>query len=104
MSIESQQSLPLLPLRNGVFFPGGVITLNVGRPKSIALIKAADPTETLLAIVTQKDPEIEDPSEEDLYRIGTLARILKIQKNWPQHLQPDGPRYPAHRIGTHPHG
>ena len=80
MSIESQQSLPLLPLRNGVFFPGGVITLNVGRPKSIALIKAADPTETLLAIVTQKDPEIEDPSEEDLYRIGTLARILKIQK------------------------
>ncbi|MEM1007970.1 MAG: endopeptidase La [Myxococcota bacterium] len=80
MSIENQQSLPLLPLRNGVFFPGGVITLNVGRPKSIALIKAADPTETLLAIVTQKDPEVEDPVEDDLYRIGTLARILKIQK------------------------
>ena len=66
MSIENQQSLPLLPLRNGVFFPGGVITLNVGRPKSIALIKAADPTETLLAIITQRDPEIEDPKEEDL--------------------------------------
>ena len=80
MSIESQQSLPLLPLRNGVFFPGGVITLNVGRPKSIALIKAADPTETLLAIVTQRDPEIEDPTDDDLYRVGTLARILKIQK------------------------
>ena len=80
MSIENQQSLPLLPLRNGVFFPGGVITLNVGRPKSIALIKAADPTETLLAIITQRDPEIEDPKEEDLYRVGTLARILKIQK------------------------
>lgn len=80
MSIDNQQSLPLLPLRNGVFFPGGVITLNVGRPKSIALIKAADPTETLLAIITQRDPEIEEPKEEDLYRVGTLARILKIQK------------------------
>lgn len=80
MSIENNQTLPLLPLRNGVFFPGGVITLNVGRPKSIALIKAADPTETLLAIITQRDPEVEDPKEEDLYRVGTLARILKIQK------------------------
>lgn len=80
MTIEGQQALPLLPLRNGVFFPGGVISLNVGRQKSIALIKAADPTETMLAIITQRDPEIEDPQEEDLYRVGTLARILKIQK------------------------
>lgn len=80
MTIEGQQSLPLLPLRNGVFFPGGVISLNVGRQKSIALIKAADPTETMLAIITQRDPEIEDPQEADLYRVGTLARILKIQK------------------------
>jgi ATP-dependent Lon protease len=80
MTIEGQQSLPLLPLRNGVFFPGGVISLNVGRQKSIALIKAADPTETMLAIITQRDPEIEDPQEDDLYRVGTLARILKIQK------------------------
>ena len=79
-SIENHGALPLLPLRNGVFFPGGVITLNVGRPKSIALIKDADPAKTLLAIITQKDPEIEDPTEEDLYRVGTLAQILKIQK------------------------
>ncbi len=80
MAIEDKKTLPLLPLRNGVFFPGGVISLNVGRPKSIALIRAADPSETMLAIITQKDPEIEDPAEEDLYRVGTLARILKIQK------------------------
>lgn len=80
MTLEQHQALPLLPLRNGVFFPGGVISLNVGRQKSIALIKAADPTETMLAIITQKDPEIEEPQEDDLYRVGTLARILKIQK------------------------
>ncbi len=80
MEIKNQQTLPLLPLRNGVFFPGGVITLNVGRSKSIDLIKSATPSETLLAIVTQRDPEIEDPEEEDLYRVGTLARILKLQQ------------------------
>lgn len=79
MTIE-HKALPLLPLRNGVFFPGGVISLNVGRQKSISLIKAADPAETMLAIITQKDPEIEEPQEKDLYRVGTLARILKIQK------------------------
>ncbi len=78
--IEGSATLPILPLRNSVLFPHVVIPLAVGRAKSIALIRAASKSEGLIAIVTQRDPETEDPSEADLYRIGTSARILKIVK------------------------
>lgn len=74
------QGTPLLPLRNGVFFPEATLTLNLSRAKSVEMIKHIDPTEGVLAIVTQRDPEVEDPTQEDLYEVGTLARIIKKQK------------------------
>lgn len=70
--------LPILPLRNSVLFPQVVIPLSVGRSKSIALIKDAAENKQNVAIVTQKDPEVEDPTEGDLHRIGSSASILKI--------------------------
>lgn len=72
--------LPILPLRNSVFFPGAVMPLTIGRTKTIRLIEEASKEKSLLGIVTQRAPEIDDPNEEDLYDIGTAARIIKIAR------------------------
>ena len=72
--------MAVLPLRNSVFFPGGVLPLAVGRPKTIALIKDAIREDAFIAIVTQRRAEEEDPGPDDLYRTGTLARIVKLLK------------------------
>ncbi len=70
--------LPLLPLRNTVLFPGVVIPITVGRDKSIKLIRDAYAGDKTIGVVTQKDPEVEEPVEDDLHKIGTVARIIKI--------------------------
>lgn len=75
---DSTLRLPILPLRNSVLFPQVVIPLSVGRERSIALIKEAATGETPIAIVAQRDADVDDPGEADLYRIGTSARILKV--------------------------
>ena len=70
--------LPILPLRNTVLFPGVVIPITVGRDKSIRLIKEFYKGERIIGVVSQKDGDIEDPSYEDLNKIGTVAYIIKI--------------------------
>lgn len=72
--------LPILPLRNSVFFPGAVMPLTIGRTKTIRLIEEASKEKSLLGIITQKAPEIDDPLVEDLYRVGTAARIIKLAR------------------------
>jgi ATP-dependent Lon protease len=74
---ELPESLAILPLRNTVLFPGVVIPITVGRDKSIKLIKEAYKGNKLIGVVAQKDKEQEDPLFEDLYKIGTVAFILK---------------------------
>jgi len=74
------QVLPILPLRNSVFFPGGVLPLAVGRQKTIALIKDAVRDEQFIGVVTQKKAEEEDPKATDLYMTGTVAKIVKLLK------------------------
>src|SRR5690606_24164981 len=77
---EIPQVLPILPLRNSVFFPGGVLPLAVGRQKTIALIKDAVRDEQLIGVVTQRRAEDEDPDAEGLHEVGTVARIVKLLK------------------------
>ena len=72
------EELPILPLRNTVLFPGVVIPITVGRDKSIKLIRDAYAGDKTIGVVAQKDPEIEEPVEDDLNKIGTVARIIKI--------------------------
>jgi ATP-dependent Lon protease len=72
------EELPVLPLRNNVLFPGVVIPITVGRDKSIRLIKDAYATDKTIGVVTQKDSSIEDPVADDLFRVGTVANIIKI--------------------------
>ncbi|MBL8951425.1 MAG: endopeptidase La [Myxococcaceae bacterium] len=74
------QVLPILPLRNSVFFPGGVLPLAVGRQKTIALIKDAVRDDQVIGVVTQRKAEEEDPGAADLYAMGTVARIVKLLK------------------------
>ncbi len=81
---ETPDELPILPLRNTVLFPGVVIPITVGRDKSIKLIKEAYKGDKTLGVVSQKNDNIEDPSDEDLNTVGTIAFILKMLR------MPDG--------------
>ncbi|MFM2230294.1 MAG: Lon protease 2, partial [Bacteroidota bacterium] len=81
---ELPKSLPILPLRNTVLFPGVVIPITAGRDKSIKLINDANNGDKIIGVVAQKNEDIEDPSINDIYHVGTVARILRVLK------MPDG--------------
>ena len=70
----------VLPLRGTVAYPDLIVPLVVGRERSIRLIDEAMGRDRLIAILTQKNPDIEDPELEDLYTIGTVATIMKMVK------------------------
>ena len=74
-----EQIVPILPLRNSVMFPASVVPINVGRKKSIAAIEEVQKgEEQLIAVLSQKDADTEDPLWNDLYQMGTIARVLKV--------------------------
>lgn len=77
-------SLPILPLRNTVLFPGVVLPITVGRDKSIKAVNDAYKLDKLIGVVAQKDANVEEPEPKDLCSIGTVARIVKLIK------MPDG--------------
>ena len=81
---ELPLSLPILPLRNTVLFPGVVIPITAGRDKSIKLINQANAGNKIIGVVAQKNEADEDPTIKDVYTIGTVARILRVLK------MPDG--------------
>ena len=81
---EVPEKLPILPLRNNVLFPGVVIPITLGRDKSIKLIQDASKGNKIIGVVAQKNEGIEDPTVNDLHRVGTVAVILRMLK------MPDG--------------
>jgi len=83
-NLSIPDTLPLLPLRNTVLFPGVVLPITVGRDKSIKAVTEAYKSDKLIGVLAQNDTEIEDPTVNDLCRIGTVAKILKLIK------MPDG--------------
>lgn len=73
------EELPILPIRNIVLFPGMVIPVTVGRQKSIRLVKKQYKSKNkVVGVVAMANPQKEEPTAEDLYRVGTLAHILKM--------------------------
>ena len=76
--VQLPEALPILTLRSSVIFPGSVTPITVGRAKSIALVRAVEAGDGLLGAVLQIDGEVEDPKPEDMHKVGTSARILKI--------------------------
>lgn len=81
---EYPGELPILPIRNTVLFPGVVLPITVGRDKSIKLIQEAHKQNKTIGVISQKSQDIEEPSNTDLYEIGTIATILRVLK------MPDG--------------
>ena len=76
--VEVPEAIPILSLRNTVLFPGVVLPISIGRPKSIQLIKDAYRNNKIVGTVAQKDPDIENPEFQDLHSIGTIGQIVKL--------------------------
>src|SRR5271163_4738445 len=74
------ETLPILPVRDTVLFPGAVLPLTVGRESSLALVNSLTGEEKLLGVVAQLDPRVEDPAAADLHKVGTLAKVHKTVK------------------------
>ena len=72
------QTLPILPLRNTVLFPGVVIPITATRDKSVKLIKHANTGDKLIGVVSQKDSSVSEPTFSDINKIGTVAKILRV--------------------------
>lgn len=78
--ITIPHTLPILPIRNLVVFPGTVMPLNIGRPRSKALLDEVMPGDKVVGVITQKDPTIDDPGFEHLHTMGVICVILKLFK------------------------
>ena len=74
-------TMPVGPLRDTVIFPGNSVPIISGRPKSKAALDLAWNSDKLIVFVTQKNSKIEDPSEKDLYKVGTVCLIRRVVKN-----------------------
>ncbi|MDX5480857.1 MAG: LON peptidase substrate-binding domain-containing protein, partial [Hymenobacteraceae bacterium] len=70
--------LPILAVRNTVLFPGVVLPITVSRKKSVKLVRKAHKGNKIVGVVAQKNTNSDDPTAEDLYEIGTVAKILKM--------------------------
>ncbi|MEN8264503.1 MAG: endopeptidase La [Nitrospirota bacterium] len=78
--VEIPKSLPILPVRDVVIFPYMILPLFVGRDISIKAIEEASGENKLIMLVSQKDVNVETPSEDDLYKVGTVGSILRMLK------------------------
>ncbi len=73
-----KETLPLLPMRNTIVFPGSTLPISVGRKKSLALIRSLGKKQRYIGLVCQKDTNIEDPEKSDLYQIGVIAEVMRV--------------------------
>jgi len=72
------EEIPVLPLRDMVVFPYMVLPLFVARPQSITAVEDALAGDRLLLLAAQRDPDIEDPTPDDLYRVGTVVMVMRL--------------------------
>ena len=77
-NVAIPESLPILSLRSSVLFPGAITPITVGREKSIKLVRDVNAEGGLLGAVLQRESEVEIPAPDDMYKVGTAARIIKI--------------------------
>lgn len=76
--LKLPEFLPILPVRNTVLFPGVVLPITVGREKSIKLVKKSYKGDKIIGVVSQMMPATDEPTPENIYKVGTVARILKM--------------------------
>lgn len=82
--LEVPAELPVLTMRNTVLYPGVIFPITVGRDKSIKLIREANKKSKIIAVVAQKNSDVEDPQIDDLFTVGTMAQIIRMMR------MPDG--------------
>src|SRR6478752_8676782 len=80
MADHGETLVPLLPLRGLLVYPTMVLHLDVGREKSVQALEKAMVDDHLIFLTTQKDVSIDEPSEEDLYKLGTLTKVKQMLK------------------------
>lgn len=71
-------AMPILALRNAILFPGALLPINIGRKKSMELVRKIDENKGNFVATLQRNIDVEDPDTSDLYEIGTLARVIKV--------------------------
>ena len=76
--VEVPDRLPVVALRDLVFFPYIVLPILIGRRRSVAALEAAQDADGLVLLVAQKDPAVDDPGSGDLFRVGTIARVVQV--------------------------
>ena len=76
--VEVPEIIPILTLRSSVLFPGAITPITVGRDKSISLVRAVNAEGGILGAELQRESEVEDPAPDDMYKVGTAARIIQI--------------------------
>lgn len=76
--VEVPETIPILSLRNTVLFPGVVLPISIGRPRSIQLIKEVYKNDKIVGTVAQKDSDMENPGFNDLHPIGSIGQIVKL--------------------------
>jgi len=77
---EIPDHLPVVALRDLVFFPYMVLPLLVGRPPSLAALKAAEQGKGYILLLSQRDVQVEDPAEDDLHRLGVVTQVLQVSR------------------------
>ena len=80
IELPSQNALPVLPLRDIVVFPNMIVSLFVGRDKSVKALEEVMKNEQRILLLTQKDAAMENPKAKDLYTMGTVAQVLQLLK------------------------
>ncbi|MBM7838557.1 ATP-dependent Lon protease [Alkalihalobacillus xiaoxiensis] len=80
VDINQERRVPLLPLRGVLIFPGAIMHLDVGREKSVKALEEAQNNDHYLFLATQKQTTQDDPQEEDLFKVGTFAKIIQTSK------------------------
>src|SRR5712672_5370 len=83
---EIPDVLSILPVRGFVVFPGTVAPLNVRRRASIKLLDETLPQSKIIGLITQRDPDKEEPAPQDLYEVGTAAIVLKLLRQADDHV------------------
>ena len=75
---QQPDTAPVLPVRNLVLFPGVVSPILIGRSSSKTLVQKAEKQGTIICVIPQRDPDIDDPQQEDLYEYGVYAKVMKL--------------------------
>ena len=78
LNINPPDNVPILPVRNLVLFPGVVSPILIGRDSSKIVIQKAEKKGELIGIICQRDPEVDVPLQEDLYKTGVFAKVMKL--------------------------